>query len=136
MERGGYVLWDSPAAKSNGVELVVMGTGSEVEIALKGAKQLAEAGVGVRVVSLPCWELFSAQDEAYRNEVIPPAAKKVSIEAATTFGWERWVGNDPKQGASIGINHFGASAPFERIYKEYGLTAEAVVAKANELLGK
>lgn len=136
VEKGGYVFWDSPATREKGVELVVIGTGSEVDIALKGAKQLAEEGVGVRVVSLPCWELFNAQDDDYRASVLPAGAKKLSIEAATTFGWERWVGNDPAQGASIGINHFGASAPFERIYKEYGLTAEAIVEQGKALLSR
>ncbi len=131
--KGGYVFYENAP---NGLDLVVVATGSEVEIAWTAAKQLAAEGVGVRVVSLPSWLLFQEQSEAYRAEVLPAGVKKIAIEAATTFGWERWVGNDPAQSAIIGIDHFGASAPFERVYKEFGITAENVIAHARRLLGK
>ena len=117
-----------------GCSLVLIATGSELDIAYNAAKQLVAEGVGVRVVSLPCWELFEKQDEAYRQSVLPAGVAKVSVEAATTFGWERWIGNDPAKSARIGIDHFGASAPFQTLYKEFGLTAENVVAKAKALL--
>jgi transketolase len=87
----------------------------------------------VRVVSLPCWELFDEQPEGYRDEVLPPSVTaRVSIEAGITFGWERWVG---PTGESIGVDRFGASAPAERIYEELGVTAEAVAAAVGRVLG-
>ena len=113
---------------------MLIGTGSEVDIAYQAALKLADAGIGVRVVSLPSWELFEQQEEAYRASVLPPNVPKVSIEAGTTFGWARWVGNDPRKGSAIGIDHFGASAPFQRLYQEFGLTPDHVVAAARELL--
>ena len=88
----------------------------------------------MRVVSLPSWELFAAQDAAYRQSVLPAGTPKVAIEAGITLGWERWVGNDPALGAVIGIDHFGASAPYKRIYAEFGLTVANVIAKARQLL--
>jgi transketolase len=129
--KGGYVFYEHAP---KGLQLILIATGSELDIAYTAAKQLAGEGVGVRVVSLPCWELFEKQDAAYRAAVLPEGPSRLSIEAATTFGWARWVGNDPKKGASIGIDHFGASAPFQRIYKEFGLTPENVVATAKKLL--
>ena len=128
--RGGYVLWsngDSP-------DVVLMGSGSEVEIALAAGQQLVAEGRTVQVVSLPSWDIFAAQDAAYRGAVLPAGVPKVAIEAGIRLGWERWVGNDPALGAVIGIDHFGASAPYKRVYEEFGLTAEAVAAKARELL--
>ncbi len=98
------------------------------------AATLAAEGVRVRVVSLASWELFAKQDAAYRAEVLPVDVPKVAIEAASPFGWERWVGNDPAKGAIIAIDHFGASAPFDRVYREFGLTPEAVVAAAKKLM--
>ncbi|MEZ4860873.1 MAG: transketolase [Caldilineaceae bacterium] len=128
--RGAYTLYQSGAGAP---DLVLIATGSEVAIAYDAAKELAGEGVNVRVVSLPCWKRFEAQDDAYRNEVLPPNTPKVAIEAGVTFGWERWVGNDKKQGAIIGVDHFGASAPYQRIYQELGLTADHVVATAKAL---
>ncbi len=129
--KGGYVFYES-APES--LQLVLIATGSEVDIAYNAAKQLAAEGVGVRVVSLPCWEFFAQQDEAYRNAVLPAGVAKLSVEAASTFGWERWTGNDPAKSARIGIDHFGASAPYQTLYKEFGLTVENVVATARRLL--
>lgn len=130
---GGYVFYEQAPDR---LEIVLIGTGSEVEIAFEAAKLLAGEGIGVRVVSLPSWELFEKQGDAYQAEVLPPDVPKLAIEAATPFGWERWVGNDPARGAVIGIDHFGASAPYQRIYEEFGLTAAHVVAKAKALLGR
>lgn len=131
LARGGYVMYE---AAPDGVQVVLIATGSEVEIAFNAAKQLAEEGIGVRVVNLASWELFAAQDAAYRAEVLPPDAPKLAIEAGVTFGWERWVGNDPRKGAVMGIDRFGASAPYKRVYAEFGLTPEAAVAKAKTLI--
>jgi transketolase len=131
--RGGYVLWESAP---NGLDLVLVGTGSEVEIALAAARTLAGEGVGVRVVSLPSWLLFQEQDAAYRAEVLPLGVKKVAVEAASSFGWERWVGNDPAMGDVVAIDRFGASGPFQTVYRELGITAENVVAHARALLAK
>ena len=117
--RGGYVLWQrDPGAEP---DAIVLATGSEVAIALEGARSL---DLNARVVSLPCWELFEEQPDEYRDEVLPPSVTaRVSIEAGVTFGWERYVGPG---GASIGVDRFGASAPYERIYEELGLTPQAV----------
>ncbi len=129
--RGGYVMYE---AAPDGVQVALIATGSEVEIAFNAAKQLAGEGIGVRVVNLASWELFAAQDAAYRAEVLPPDVPKLAIEAGVTFGWERWVGNDPRKGAVMGIDRFGASAPYKRVYAEFGLTPEAAVAKAKTLI--
>lgn len=131
--QGGYVLYENAP---NGLELVLIGTGSEVEITWQAAQKLAGEGVGVRVVSLPSWELFAQQPAAYRQQVLPPDLPKVAIEAGVTLGWERWVGNDPRKGAVIGIDRFGASAPYQRIYQEFGLTVDKVVEQAHRLLAK
>lgn len=129
--KGGYVFYEYAP---NGLQVVLIGTGSEVQIAYDAAKQLAAEGIGVRVVSLPSWELFQAQPADYQAAVLPPDLPKVAIEAAATFGWERWVGNDPRRGVVIGIDRFGASAPYQRIYKEFGLTVERVVDVAKQLI--
>lgn len=122
--RGGYVLRE-------GDDVVLVATGSEVHVALGAADLLTEGGTSARVVSLPCWELFFEQDEEYRTEVLGEGIPRVSIEAAATFGWERIVGAD---GLSIGVDHFGASAPWERIADEWGLTAEAVAGRVGDWL--
>jgi transketolase len=131
LQRGGYIFYEEAP---NGLDVILIGTGSELEIAFDAAKELAAAGTGVRVVSLPSWEMFQRQDAAYQAEVLPADVAKVAVEAATTFGWERWVGNDPRRGAVIGIDDFGASAPYQTLYAEYGITSEHVVATARTLL--
>lgn len=133
VEKGGYVLWESAP---NGLDIVFVGSGSEVEIALTAAKTLAAEGVGVRVVSLVSTLLFDEQPAAYRYEVLPLGVKKIGVEAASPFGWERWVGNDPSTSDIVAIDHFGASAPFQRIYKEFGLTPENVAERARALLNR
>jgi transketolase len=128
VRRGGYVLWES----SSEPEAVLIATGSEVHIALEAGRMLKEKGISSRVVSLPSWEIFEAQSEDYRRTVIPPACKaKVSVEAASTLGWGRYVGDS---GVSIGIDHFGASAPGKMLYEKFGITAQRVVAEAMRLL--
>jgi transketolase len=119
--RGGYVLADAPGGDP---EVILIGTGSEVEIALKASAALAERGVAARVVALPCWEFFAAQDQTYRDSVLPPALKaRVAVEAGSSFGWERYIG---ERGAVIGIDHYGASAPAGVLYREFGITVENV----------
>ncbi|MFN3373405.1 MAG: transketolase [Chloroflexus sp.] len=127
--RGGYVLRaaDSPQA-------IIIATGSEVSIALAAAEQLAHEGIAVQVVSMPCRELFDQQEQSYRDRVLPPPVKaRVVIEAGRSLGWERYVGCD---GAIIGVDRFGASAPFQRLYTEFGLTAERVVAAVKEQVAR
>ena len=126
--RGAYVLWE-PADPP---EVVLIGTGSETPVALDAAKALAGRGVAARVVSMPSWELFDAQPQEYRDAVLPPEiTARVSVEAALTLGWERYVGPG---GVAIGVDTFGASAPYQRIYEEYGITAERVAAAAESLV--
>ena len=128
--RGAYVLWQSAEGDP---DVIVMATGSELSIALAGAQALGDGAV-VRVVSMPCWELFASQPEEYRDEVLPADVRaRVSIEAGITHGWERWVGDS---GVSIGVDRFGASAPYTRIYDELGLTASRVTAEAEALLAR
>jgi transketolase len=125
--RGGYVL-----AETEGLRAVtLLATGSEVSIAMDARAALAAEGIAAAVVSLPCWELFSQQDEVYRAAVLG-IAPRIGIEAASGFGWERWLGND---GVFIGMTGFGASAPYEDLYKHFGITADAVVAAVRKLLG-
>lgn len=130
LQQGAYVLHDTGAS----LQLVLIASGSEVAIAMEAAQQLAEQDVTVRVVSMPCWEFFSQQDQAYRDQVLPPAVPRIAVEAASPMGWERWVGNNPAQGAVIGLDHFGASAPYERLYQEFGISAQHIVERALSLL--
>ena len=130
--KGGYVFYENAP---NGVQIILIGTGTEVQLAFDAAQKLVAEGIGVRVVSLPSWELFEQQPESYRRRVLPSRSRRLAIEAGTTFGWERWVGNDKTRGDVIGINRFGASAPYQRVYQELGLTVDAVVARAKELIG-
>jgi transketolase len=118
--RGAYRLRAAAAAR----RVVLVATGSEVELALACAGALEGQGIGADVVSMPCWSLFDAQDAAYRSDILPAAALKVSIEAGTTLGWERYTGPD---GLRIGLDRFGASAPAEDLFTRFGFTAEAIV---------
>jgi transketolase len=125
--RGGYVLAEADGPR----QATLIATGSEVSIAMTARESLAAEGVAVAVVSLPCWELFALQDEAYRAEVLG-GVPRIGIEAAGGFGWERWLGND---GIFIGMTGFGASAPYEDLYKHFGITPEAIVAAVRRRLG-
>ena len=121
LRRGGYVLRE---ASGGAPQLILIGTGSELQLAFAAAEALEGDGIPTRVVSLPCWERFEAQEGAYQDSVLPPAVKKrVSVESGVSLGWERWVGDE---GAIIGIDHFGASAPAGTIFKEFGFTADRV----------
>ena len=127
--RGAYIL-----VKEKGTQpaIILMATGSEVEIAVTAAAQLSEQGVDARVVSMPSWELFARQPESYRSEVLPGTiTARLAVEAASPFGWQRWVGDN---GAVIGIEKFGASAPAKDLYKHYGLTVQNVVERARGLV--
>jgi transketolase len=129
LARGAYVLADLGKGKP---EIILMASGSEVPIMLEAGRKLAAAGRRVRLVSFPSWELFDEQPPAYRRKVLPPEIKaRVAIEAAATMGWERWTG---EAGVVIGIDRFGASAPYQEIYRQLGLTPEAVVRAARKLL--
>jgi transketolase len=123
--RGAYVV--SPATGQERVTLV--GTGAEVHTAIEAQKLLADQGIGARVVSMPSWELFAEQDDAYRDEVLPPTQPRVSVEAAITMGWERWVDR------AVGIDRFGASAPGPVVLEKLGITGAHVAQTAKDLLG-
>src|SRR5690606_19216107 len=110
-------------------EVVLIGTGSEVGVCLAAADQLADDGIAARVVSMPCWELFADQDGSYRDAVLPPGTPRLSVEAAATFGWERWAD------ASVGIDRFGASAPGSQVLAELGIEPAHVAARARSLIG-
>jgi transketolase len=105
-----------------------------VSLALAAHERLAKDGVRARVVSMPCWETFAAQDPAYRDQVLPPAiTARVSIEAGVTFGWERWIG---PRGVAIGVDRYGASAPAEVIFEHLGFTPAHVAEVTRELVGR
>jgi transketolase len=125
LEQGGYVLWDSSKI---GPQVILIGTGSEVALALEAGQQLAAEGIRVRVVSLPSWELFDRQPAAYRDRVLPPDVRnRVAVEAGIRLGWEHYVGLD---GAVVGMDGFGASAPANVLYEKFGITVEKVVEAA------
>ncbi len=125
--KGGYVV--SPATKPE--KVVLLATGSEVEIALEAQRTLEAEGIGARVVSMPCFSLFAAQPAGYRSETLGGALPKVAVEAGIRDGWDRWIGPD---GGFVGMTGFGASAPYKALYKHFGITAEAVVSAAKERL--
>jgi transketolase len=119
--KGGYVLRE---ASGGTPALILIGTGSELQLAFFAAEALEADGIPTRVVSLPCWERFDLQDQAYRDEVLPPAVRKrVSVEIGVSLGWDRWVGDE---GAIVGLDHFGASAPAGTIFEHFGFTTDRV----------
>ena len=125
--RGAYVLADAESPR-----VLLLATGSEVEVALAARELLAEEGIAARVVSMPSWELFEVQPRAYRDSVLPPQiTARVAVEAATSLGWDRYIG---PQGAVIGMTRFGASAPYQVLAQEFGFTAENVAAQAKACL--
>jgi transketolase len=127
--KGAYVLAD---AKQGAPRVIIISSGSEVSIALEAYEKLSAEGVAVRVVSMPSHELFASQSQSYQDEVLPRGTKRVAIEAAHPMSWYRWVGSD---GRILGIDRFGASAPYERIYKELGLGVADVISAVRELAG-
>jgi transketolase len=132
LERGGYVLWDSgPGA--GGIDVILIATGAEVSPTLAAARTLAGEGAAVRVVSMPCMELFEAQSAEYRDAVLPPAVTaRLAVEPGATMSWWKWVG---LQGDVLGLDRFGASAPGATVLKELGFTADNIAARARALLG-
>ncbi|MGH7517446.1 MAG: transketolase [Gemmatimonadales bacterium] len=129
--RGAYILSEAKGGKP---EVLLLASGSEVEILLAAQEKLAAREVAARVVSVPSLELFAREPESYRNEVLPPGIRRrIAVEAAHPMPWYRWVGD---QGEVIGLTRFGASAPYERIYRELGFTPEAIMARVERLLGK
>ena len=128
--KGGYIVHGG-AGKP---DVILIATGSELMLAIDAAKDLEGAGMAVRVVSMPCTELFDEQSDSYKESVLPKAVKaRVSVEAGSTFGWERYTTTD---GIQIGVDTFGASAPADRLYKEFGITKDAIVAAAKKVAGK
>ncbi|MEM5515777.1 transketolase [Henriciella sp. AS95] len=124
--KGGYVL--SPAKADE--KIVIIATGSEVEIAMAAQADLEAKGIGARVVSMPCVELFETQPASYQRETLGGDLPKIAVEAGVRFGWDRWIGFD---GGFVGMDSFGASAPYQDLYKKFGITSEAVVALAEKL---
>jgi transketolase len=130
VEFGGYVLVDA----SNGQpDLILIATGSEVQLALAARLELEKTGVKTRVVSMPCVEWFEEQSEAYRDSVLPASVSaRVSVEAGLALGWAKYV----PRGDSVSIEHYGASADYKTLFSKFGITGEAVVIKAKEVLGR
>ena len=126
--RGAYVLREADGAR----DVSLFATGSEVELALDAADALGKDGIKAAVISIPCWELFAQQDESYRTQVLGDAPR-VAVEAASGFGWDRWLG---ERGRFVGMSSFGASAPAGHLYEHFGITAEAVADAAKSLTGK
>ncbi|HEV8400659.1 MAG TPA: transketolase, partial [Gemmatimonadales bacterium] len=125
LHQGGYVL-----ASAKNPDLVLMATGSEVELILAACEQLTASGRRPMAVSMPCLEYFAKQSDTYRNSVLPPGVPRIAVEAGAPQSWHRWVG---EHGVIVGIDRFGASAPYQRIYKEFGLTVETILAEADLL---
>ncbi|MDD6455819.1 MAG: transketolase C-terminal domain-containing protein, partial [Lachnospiraceae bacterium] len=127
--KGGYVLEDSTKEVP---DAIIIASGSEVQWAVGAKAELAKEGVDVRVVSMPCMDVFEEQSEEYKESVLPKAVRKrVAVEALSTFGWGKYVGLD---GAVIGMDHFGASAPYSKLFEEYGFTTENVVKTVKSIL--
>jgi transketolase len=115
-------------------DVLLLATGSEVALCVEAYERLKEEGVAARVVSMPSWEIFEHQDEAYRDSVLPPdVSARVAVEQASTFGWHQYVGRD---GRVIGMQSFGASAPLKELQKKFGFTVDAVVEAAREQVGR
>jgi transketolase len=135
--RGGYALTDGRTdgqTDSSLPEAIIIATGSEVHVGLSAANTLLAEGIRIRVVSMPSWEIFAAQSQDYRDSVLPPSVRaRVSVEAASDFGWSRWTTD---AGESVSLNHFGASAPGERLFKEFGFTPEHVAAAVRRVLAR
>jgi len=124
--RGAYVL----SEPDDGREVTILATGSEVSLAAEAAKALGAEGIKAAVVSMPCWELFEAQDAGYRAAVLG-SAPRMAVEAAIPMGWDRYIGEG---GRFVGMHGFGASAPGPEVYKAFGITLDAVVAAAKDLV--
>ena len=131
LRKGAYILAE---ASSGSPEAILIASGSELQLAVEARETLESEGISTRVVSMPSWRLFMDQDPGYRDQLLPPEVTlRVSVEAGTTLGWERWTGS---QGTSVGLDHFGSSAPWQLLYQEFGITTGAVVAAVLDLRGK
>jgi transketolase len=129
--RGAYILADAPSGKP---DVLLLATGSEVQLCLTARERLAAEGISARVVSMPSWEIFEEQPESYRNEVLPPEIEaRVSIEAASTFGWERYTGT---RGTILGMRSFGLSAPMKVVAEHFGFEPEQIVVAARQQASK
>lgn len=129
LEKGAYILYQS---KEGTPDLLILATGSEVSLAIKCLPALEEKNINTRIVSMPCWSLFEQQDQSYRDKVLPPEViNRFSIEAGQILGWERWVGTN---GSSLGINHFGHSAPGNTVFEKLGFTTENVLKMIEEMM--
>lgn len=129
--RGAYVLADAPGSKP---DVILIGTGSEVEVCLKASETLSGEGINARVVSMPSWELFDEQDQAYRDRVLlPEVTARVAVEAGLSHGWDKYVG---PAGRFVGMHGFGRSAPYDELYEHFGISPEVVVANAIEAIGR
>jgi transketolase len=121
VERGAYLV-------EKGTDIVLIGTGSEVSLCLASSELLSKEGVSAAVVSMPSWELFREQSQAYRDEVLPSGIPRIAVEAAASMGWREWVD------ATVTLDHFGTSAPGAVLFEKFGFTDEGVAAKARKLL--
>jgi transketolase len=131
LAKGAYVLADAPGGMP---DVILMASGSEVSLCVEAYEKLNGAGIKARVVSMPSWELFERQDTAYKESVLPASVSaRVSVEMASVFGWERYIGS---KGKAIGMRSFGASAPLKDLLKKFGFGVDNVVAAAREVLGK
>ena len=126
---GGYEL----KKNTSNSEITLISSGSEVQIAIEAFKKLKEININSKVVSMPCQELFDKQPSEYREKVIEKNSKKISIEAGSIFGWDKYVGTE---GKSLGIKSFGKSAPYKEIYENFNLTSDNIVVIAKKMLGK
>jgi len=131
LRKGAYVLLDAQGGEP---ELIVIGTGAETGLVAEAVEKLQAESIKARAVSMPSWELFAEQDQAYRDSVLPPNVHaRLAVEAGCREGWERWVGD---RGSGVGVNRYGASAPGELVLEKYGFTVDNVIAKAKALLGR
>ena len=126
---GGYEIRKS----NSNPEITLIASGSEVQIAIDALNKLKEININSKVVSMPCQELFDKQSEEYKEKIIAKNSRKISIEASSIFGWEKYVGQD---GSSLGMKTFGKSAPYKTIYEDFNLTSDSVVMIAKKMLGK
>jgi transketolase len=128
LRQGAYVLQE---ASSGNPEVILIASGSELHLAVEAREELEREGISTRVVSMPSWRLFLDQDEAYRRSVLlPEVPARVSVEAGVTLGWERWVGH---RGIALGLDRFGASAPWKVLYEELGITVQRIVDEARRV---
>ena len=131
VRRGAYILADPPGGK---IDMILIASGSEVDLITAAQQTLAEQGIAARIVSMPSWELFDAQPEDYRDEILPPSIRaRLAVEAGVSQGWWKYVGD---RGGIVGIDQFGASAPSKVVFEKFGYTVDNIVAQAVNLVSK